>query len=46
MGVVTYGNEARLEFHLDKYQTTRDVIDAIKLITWHDAKTNTSGGVR
>lgn len=42
---MTYGSQARIQFHLNQYDNPADAVDAIKLIPWLDEDTNTSGGI-
>ena len=46
VGVNYYGNRATLAFHLNDYNSTDEVMEAIDDIPWKDQKTNTSGGIR
>ena len=45
-GVVSYGNRATVQFHLNSFATHRELYRAIELIPWKDQETNTSGGLR
>lgn len=42
---VTFGNEATVDFHLNTFNTTRDILAAIDKIPYKDENTNTSGGL-
>ena len=47
VGVVTYGNRAKVNFHLNKYtEYNEDMAKAILDIPWRDQETNTSGGIK
>ena len=44
MGVVIFANQATIQFNLNSYNNSQDVIDQIDLIPFKDQETNTSGG--
>ena len=44
-GSVTFGNEATINFNLNTYNRTQDVLDAVDRIQYKDENTNTSGGI-
>lgn len=44
-GSVTYGNEATVDFYLNTYNTSKDIMAAIDRIPYKDENTNTSGGL-
>lgn len=45
VGVVTFGNEATINFNLNSYNTTQQVVDAVNKIPFKDENTNTSGAL-
>lgn len=44
-GSVTFGNEATIDFQLNTYNTTEDIVKAIDRIAYKDENTNTSGAL-
>ena len=45
IGCVTYGNSAEVNFYLDTYSETQEMMDAVRRIRWKDQNTNTSAGI-
>ena len=43
--MLTYGNRATINFHLNEHNTSESMSDAIDEVKWKDQKTNTSGGI-
>ena len=46
IGVITYANKARIQFYLNTYNNSQNIMSAIDSNPWKDEKTNTSGGIR
>ncbi|KAK3599021.1 hypothetical protein CHS0354_012500 [Potamilus streckersoni] len=46
VGVVVYSSDVRIEFHLNKYKTKSDVMDAIGRIKYTYGSTNTADGLK
>ena len=46
VGIVTFGNAAYVQFQLNTYNNTDDVISAVQRMEWRNENTNTSGGLR
>ncbi|CAD5119952.1 DgyrCDS8533 [Dimorphilus gyrociliatus] len=45
IGLLTYGNRATIQFHLNKYSDKQSIINAVENIKWKNQNTNTSGGI-
>lgn len=45
IGVVEFGDTAKIEFNLNTYSDKASVIAAVRNIKWLDSETNTSGGI-
>ena len=45
IGVITFGNRARMQFTLNEYDNKQDIINNIRELRYTDGNTNTSGGI-
>ena len=45
VGLINYGNRAKVEFQLDEYYSRSELKYAVASVPWKDQKTNTSGAL-